>query len=90
MSRSWLLCPAAEQDDNSVAVLAKVDAIPRPEIDSVLKHAGADALDVREIAQLQPPKCCRNFGGCGGVETPKPGRKRARTCAIEIFEDRQL
>src|SRR3989338_1610068 len=41
------------------------------------------------MSQLQPPKCCRNFGGCGGVETPKPGRKRARTCAIEIFEDRQ-
>jgi hypothetical protein len=32
-----LLRPTAEQDDNSIAVFAKVDAIPWSEIDSVLE-----------------------------------------------------
>src|SRR5262249_48958343 len=65
----------------------------RPDIQArnrcVLEHASADALDVREIPQLQPPKCGRHFRCCGSVETSKPGRKRARTCAIEVFENRQ-
>ena len=89
MSLSWRFFVPPEQNHDGVAIFAEIDAIPRAEIDSVLEHAGADTFDVREISKLQPPKCCRNFGGGGSVETPKPGGKRARTCAIEIFEDRQ-
>ena len=53
--RAWVAgLPAAEKDDDSIPILAKVHAIPRPEIDAVLEHAGPDAFYVREVSQLQP------------------------------------
>jgi hypothetical protein len=85
-----LLRPAGEQNHDGAAILADIDPISGPKIGSVLEDASADTLNVREISKPQPTKCCRNFGGGGSVETPKLGRKRARTCAIEVFEDRQL
>ena len=80
---------AAEQNHDGVTVFTEVDSIPRPEIDAVLEHAGTDAFDVREVSQLQPPKRCRYLCSCCSVETAKPRRKRARTGAVEIFENRQ-
>ena len=50
MSRSCRsLRPATEQDDDGVAVFAKVDAVPRSEIDAVLEHASSDAFYVEKL-----------------------------------------
>jgi len=48
------LCPASKKDDDSFPVFAKVHAIPRSEIDTVLEHTRPDAFYVREVSQLQP------------------------------------
>src|SRR4029078_63763 len=64
------------------------DPITRPEIDSVLKHARADALRVGEVSQLQSTHCRRHFRGCDSVVISKPDRERTRSCEIEILEDR--
>jgi hypothetical protein len=45
-----LLRPAAEQNDDSLAIFTEIDPIPRPEIDAVLEHAGTDTLDVRDVS----------------------------------------
>src|SRR5262245_8929435 len=44
-----LFRPASEQDYDGVAIFTEIHPIARPEIDSILEHAGTDALDVREI-----------------------------------------
>src|SRR6476646_8585166 len=47
-----LLRSASEQDHDGVAIFAEIDPISWPKIDSVLEHAGTDALDVREVRQF--------------------------------------
>jgi hypothetical protein len=41
-----LFGPAAEQDDQRLAVAAKIDPIAWPEIDASLEHAAADTFHV--------------------------------------------
>src|SRR5262245_24586790 len=84
-----LLRPAAEQNHDRIAVLAEVDSMTRPEIDAVLEHAGAHALHVREVAQLQPANRNRHFRGRCGVERLKPACEGTRPCAVEVLKDRQ-
>jgi len=84
-----LLRPSTKQDDKRLTILAKVDAISRAEIDAILEDAGADTLDVGEVARLQPANRRRHFRGCSAIERCKPGRERTRSRAVEIFENRQ-
>ncbi len=84
-----LLRPAAEQDHDSVAVLAEVDSIARSKIDAGLKDAGTDAFHVREIAQFQSPNRGGHFRGCDGVERLKPLSERTRPGMVEVLKDRQ-
>ena len=84
-----LLRPAAQQNHDSVAVLAEVDSISRSEIDAVLEDAGTDALHVREVAQLQSSSGVCHFRSCGGVERLKPAGEGTRPCAVEVLQDRQ-
>jgi cytochrome c553 len=84
-----LLGPAAEQNHDSVALLAEVDAIAWPEIDAVLEDAGTHALYVREVAQLQSPNRGGHFRGCDSVECLKPLGEGSQPDAVEVLEDRQ-
>jgi hypothetical protein len=50
-----LLRAAAWQNDKSLAILAEIDPISRPEIDAALEHACADALDIGEVPSPKRP-----------------------------------
>jgi hypothetical protein len=84
-----LFRPPAEQYHQGVAVLAEVDAISGSEVDSVLEHAGPDALHVREIPQFQPPHGRGDLCGGDGVERGEPVSERTRTVALEELQNRQ-
>jgi hypothetical protein len=59
------LIAASEQDDDAVAVLAKIDAVTGSEIDFVLVNSGADSFDIGEIAVPEPIQGDCNFRGGG-------------------------
>jgi hypothetical protein len=48
------LIAASEQDDDAVAVLAKINAVTGSEIDFVLVNSGADSFDIGKIDVPQP------------------------------------
>src|ERR1035437_7343334 len=74
--RDGLLLPflrtAANQNYQAVAILAEVDAVAGTEVDLVFKHAGTNALDLREIPLLQTRKRNSHLGGGRRID---PDRK---------------
>ena len=82
------LCSPAEQDDDRIRVLAKVDPVTGAKIDPGFINAGTGALGVREITLLDPNHgrghLCRRWG----IETFEPLRKRAEVVLIRILPDR--
>src|SRR5262245_56093006 len=79
----------AEQDHQSVSVLAEGDAIARSEVDSVFEKAGPEALHVGEIPPLQPPDGGSDLCGVNCGERGEPSPKRTRTVAVEELQNRQ-
>ena len=90
MSRSWrFLVPPPTKMISASPSFPKYTRYPRPEIDPILEHAGADTFDVAEVSQLQSTNRRRHFRGGGGGERAKPVRKGTRSGAIEVFENCQ-
>jgi len=80
-----LLRATANQNDESFAVLAEVDAIARPEIDLVFGHAFADRLDRRRMPLRDPLQCDRHFDGGLPFKRSKPHTERASPFVVNIL-----
>ena len=63
---------AANQNHNMFAILAEVDPIAGAEVDLVLKHAGTNALDLREIPLRHTCKRNRYLGCRRGAQSFEP------------------
>src|ERR1039458_8452121 len=67
-----LLRAAAEQNDDSLSVFAKVNPVAWTEINTVFKDPAADSLHIREVSQAQPVECGGHSPRRLGVETVTP------------------
>jgi hypothetical protein len=75
----------ANKDDKAISILAKVDPIPRPEINSVFVNAGANALGVRQIALLDARQSRSYLGRRLPVQTIGSKAKRAVSVPIKVL-----
>ena len=67
------LAAATQQNHKPFAVLAKINAIARPEIDTAFKNSRTDALDVREIPRRQAGQSRCHFRRRLGIQVIEPG-----------------
>ena len=82
-----LLRTAAQEDDESVTVLAKVNAVAWAEIELVFEDPGPDALNIREIPKRDPGNRGRYLRRSLGIQIVEPFGVLALTFAVEIFSD---
>jgi hypothetical protein len=66
------LGPAADQDHQSLAVLAKINSVAGPEINLVFENALSHALGVGQVTPLHPREGHRHLGGGNGVQPLEP------------------
>jgi hypothetical protein len=79
------LVPPPEQNYKALAVTAKIDPIPRPEVDAVFLNAASNAFCIREVALCYPSHRDRHFRGGRGVQSIKPLRVWGASVCSEIF-----
>src|ERR1035438_1735952 len=82
-----LLRAAAEQNDDSLSVFAKVNPVAWTEINTVFKDPAADSLHIREVSQAQPVECGGHSPRRLGVEPVKPLPEEVSSVMAEIFPD---
>ena len=82
-----LLATTTQHNHQTLSVFTEIDPISRPEVDSVLEHAGTNALNAREIAGGKPGQSGCHFGRSLRIQMSEPVRKRAATLAIEVFSN---
>src|SRR5215472_4549821 len=76
---------AAEQNNETLPVLAKIDSVSLSEIDPVFEHSGTDAFHVREIARRRPRQCRCHLGGGLCVEPIEPLCTRPPALAVVVL-----
>ncbi len=79
------LAAASEQNDQSLPVFAKVNAISRPEIKPQCKHSCTHSLDAREITLLQPFKSDNNPGLCHLIDSLEPALEGISTKIVNVL-----
>jgi hypothetical protein len=77
----------AEQNDQHVAILPDINAIPRPEVDAVFRDTLADRFYSGEVALLHAIQRCGDLGRGNGVESRKPLGVRRGTVRFQKFND---
>ena len=83
-----LLCSAANQDNELIAMFSEIDSITGAEINSTFKDAGTDSLRVRKFTLLDQNQRGCNLCRCRCVESAEPLRKWAVTIRIKVLPDR--
>jgi hypothetical protein len=79
------LCAPADQDNQPVAIAAKIDTLARTVVDTSLGHAATHGLLITEVTVLHPIKGRRDFRGGSVIETFKPLHERAMPIVPDIF-----
>jgi hypothetical protein len=82
-----LLGAAAEQNDDSLPVFAKVNPVAWAEINADFKDPVANALHIREVSQAKPIECGGHSPRRLGVEPVKPLPEEVSSVTAEIFPD---
>ena len=82
------LGPAAQENDQRLAVPAKIDPVAGPEVYPVFQDTSADTLDAGEVSLLQPDQCRRYLRRSPGVQPIEPSRIGATAFPVDIFPDR--
>src|SRR6185437_16622457 len=82
-----LFCSAAEQDHDCFTVPAKVDAIPRTEIQTEFRYACSHALCRRKITILQPSESNCDTGARCFVQILEPSLERIAAQPVNILPD---
>src|SRR5260370_39443677 len=77
---------AAKQNNESVAVLSKIDPIARPPVDDVFADT-CEPLDVGGIAKLQTQCGGHDLRGCLRVKAIEPGLVRVGAIRANVFFD---
>jgi hypothetical protein len=76
---------SAKQNNDSITIATKINAVSRPEIDTTFQDASANAFDILKIALFHP-----NYGGyhsgCSRcIQMIEPLSVRASVIGIDIF-----
>lgn len=82
-----LLCPTAEQDDETLTVSAEVDSVSRAKVDPVFADTRANALDVGEVPLCQSRQTYRNLGRSLRIQICEPFCESTATIRIEVFKN---
>ena len=82
-----LLTTAAEQYDDRIAVLAKIDPVSRAKVDLPLEYAGAHTLYRREVAFREPVKGSRDLRSRRCIQAIEPLCMGRATLQVKVFED---
>jgi len=80
-----LLGTSAKQNHQPLPVLAKINSIARPKIQSQFRDPGAHGLRRREVAILHTKHRNYDPGACASVELQDPIPVRNSTARIDIF-----
>jgi hypothetical protein len=73
-----LFRPPAEQNDDPLAVLAKVDSVARAKVDFVLEYAAPNALRIREMSLADTLYGDDDPGGGRRIQAVEPYREGLR------------
>jgi hypothetical protein len=79
--------PASQQNDDLLAILAEVDSIAGPEIDSIFEHARSHAFHVRQIALSQALQSHRYLCGSLRIEPIEPTCEWTAPVRVEVLSD---
>lgn len=77
----------AEENDDLLAVLSEVHAVPGAEVDPALVNAGANAFDVGEVTQPDAIKSRGDLSRSLGIQRVEPLAKGVAAAGIAIFAD---
>ena len=61
-----------QQNDDGVTILPEVDPVAWPEREPGFPYAGADALVIPEVSELEPENARLDSRSDGAVESPEP------------------
>jgi hypothetical protein len=82
-----LLDAAAEQNNQPLAVFAKINPVAGAEIDSQFKHTGTNTFNIRDITHGEPGYGGCHFRGCRCIQSVKPNLVKVAALPVEIFSD---
>ncbi|MCY4533995.1 MAG: hypothetical protein OXB91_01425 [Bryobacterales bacterium] len=82
-----LLRPAAQEDDQGIAVLTEIDPLAGAEVDAAFEYTGTDTHDAGEVSLLHADQRGRRLGCCVRVEPTKPFGVRATASGVDLLPD---
>src|SRR5580658_4339189 len=77
----------AQQQNQPVAILAKINAVARAEVQLVFENPGSNAFNVREVAMRHADHGSCRLGGRGSIQSVEPPRIRATARTVQIFSN---